>query len=569
MHNSQLHPITASRFRTLWAKAALLGALACSLCAPAHSASAPLAPAPAASAAAEVAAELRQQLEQEKDAKRQLEIQSLKDQVAIAVNNSQKAADWWINAAGVFLALIALLTTLVSVFIPWYLTKERNKKLEEQEKRLLAQGEQLIQSEKRMAEAGKRMADLENSAKDRAQTLQSTVQQAQDDAAKINALGQQLEQASKTDPTKVSPGTDEARLVQNALAAASKEIEEDQPPEVQLRLRALDAQAKNKWLDALSFWEKLLAHNPQDGKTLLALANAQTSLANQQTSPEEQKRLYEAAIAHYQRAAQYLQGLEHAEAQNNLGAALQTLGERESGTQRLEEAVAAFREALKERTQARSPLDWAATQNNLGNALQSLGERTSGTQRLHEAVAAFREVLKEHTQARSPLDWAATQNNLGNALATLGERTSGTQRLHEAVAAFREALKEHTQARSPLDWAATQNNLGNALAALGERESGAQRLEEAVAASREALKERTQARSPLDWAATQNNLGNALQSLGERTSGADGVRLLEEALSAFSSALPVFEQAHASHYVKLARENLAKAQAALAQRRTS
>ncbi len=91
-------------------------------------------------------------------------------------------------------------------------------------------------------------------------------------------------------------------------------------------------------------------------------------------------------------------------------------GERESGTARLEEAVAAYREALKEWTRERVPLDWATTQNNLGNALQTLGERESGTARLEEAVAAYREALKERTRERVPLDWAMTQNNLGNAL---------------------------------------------------------------------------------------------------------------------------------------------------------
>ena len=41
------------------------------------------------------------------------------------------------------------------------------------------------------------------------------------------------------------------------------------------------------------------------------------------------------------------------------------------------------------------PLDWAMTQNNLGNALSTLGERESGTARLEEAVAAYRAALKE------------------------------------------------------------------------------------------------------------------------------------------------------------------------------
>ena len=62
------------------------------------------------------------------------------------------------------------------------------------------------------------------------------------------------------------------------------------------------------------------------------------------------------------------------------------------------------------------PLDWAMTQNNLGNALRRLGERESGTARLEEAVAAYRAALEERTRERVPLDWATTQNNLGTAL---------------------------------------------------------------------------------------------------------------------------------------------------------
>ena len=95
----------------------------------------------------------------------------------------------------------------------------------------------------------------------------------------------------------------------------------------------------------------------------------------------------------------------------------------------------------EEWTRERVPLDWAMTQNNLGNALQTLGERESGTARLEEAVAAYRAALEERTRERVPLDWATTQNNLGAALATLGERESGTARLEEAVAAYRAALR--------------------------------------------------------------------------------------------------------------------------------
>jgi tetratricopeptide (TPR) repeat protein len=107
------------------------------------------------------------------------------------------------------------------------------------------------------------------------------------------------------------------------------------------------------------------------------------------------------------------------------------------------------------------------TQSNLGFALLRLGERESGTAKLEEAVAVFRKALTQLTRERMPLGWAALQADVGFALLRLGEREGGTAKLEEAVAAFREALKERTHERVPLDWAETQNVLGFALLRLG------------------------------------------------------------------------------------------------------
>ena len=82
------------------------------------------------------------------------------------------------------------------------------------------------------------------------------------------------------------------------------------------------------------------------------------------------------------------------------------------------------------------PLDWAETQNNLGDALEALGEQETGTRYLEEAISAYRAALEEYTRERVPLDWAETQISLGNALKVLGERETGTAQLEEAVAAF-------------------------------------------------------------------------------------------------------------------------------------
>ncbi|MGO9233572.1 MAG: tetratricopeptide repeat protein [Methylocella sp.] len=206
-----------------------------------------------------------------------------------------------------------------------------------------------------------------------------------------------------------------------------------------------------------------------------------------------------AAIGRYR----YLAGLppqnsfpyDWAMAQMNLGVALQTLGERESGTACLEDAITAYREALRENTRESVPLLWAMNQMSLGTALFRLGERKSSTARLEEAIAAYREALQEYRCERAPLDWARTQMNLGVALETLGKWESGTARLTESVSVYREALQENTRAHAPALWAMTQMSLGNALFRLGEREIGTARLEEAVAAYREALEEQTRARA--------------------------------------------------------------------------
>jgi exonuclease VII small subunit len=133
--------------------------------------------------------------------------------------------------------------------------------------------------------------------------------------------------------------------------------------------------------------------------------------------------------------------------------------------------VAAYRAALEERTRDRVPLDWAMTQMNLGTALEVLGERESGTVRLEEAVTAYRAALEERTRDRVPLDWAMTQMNLGNALWNLGERESGTVRLEEAVAAWSECLAVSTFVWPP-EWVRIVETRRDAAQAEIKRRSG-------------------------------------------------------------------------------------------------
>ena len=84
--------------------------------------------------------------------------------------------------------------------------------------------------------------------------------------------------------------------------------------------------------------------------------------------------------------------------------------------------MAAYRLALEERTRERVPLDWAMTQNNLGNALPTLGEREAGTARLEEAVAAFDACLTVVVSAW-PDEWVrGVRRNRDDAQAEIARR---------------------------------------------------------------------------------------------------------------------------------------------------
>jgi hypothetical protein len=109
----------------------------------------------------------------------------------------------------------------------------------------------------------------------------------------------------------------------------------------------------------------------------------------------------------------------------------------------LEEVISHEESRLATMARDLEPLQWATIQNNLGAALHTLGERESGTARLDEAVAAYHAALWERARDRVPLQWAETQMNLCNALSALGEweiGESGIARLWEAVATLDAAL---------------------------------------------------------------------------------------------------------------------------------
>ncbi|WP_036259396.1 hypothetical protein [Methylocapsa aurea] len=89
------------------------------------------------------------------------------------------------------------------------------------------------------------------------------------------------------------------------------------------------------------------------------------------------------------------------------------------------------------------------TQSNLDGALAILAVRESSPEKLKEAVAAFRLALKGRALARAPLQWAQTQENLALAYLALFNKTGEPAHFDNALAAISAALNGYRKAKAP------------------------------------------------------------------------------------------------------------------------
>jgi tetratricopeptide (TPR) repeat protein len=119
-----------------------------------------------------------------------------------------------------------------------------------------------------------------------------------------------------------------------------------------------------------------------------------------------------------------------------------------------------------------------AVLNDLGTALKTLGARDSGTERLEQAVEAFQQALKEYTRDRVPLDRAMTQYNWAITELTLFEKTAQAAHLDRAQDLLRTAAAEFAAAGAShyVDMAAGLQAKIDAARAVRSRRLGAGRF---------------------------------------------------------------------------------------------
>jgi tetratricopeptide (TPR) repeat protein len=220
----------------------------------------------------------------------------------------------------------------------------------------------------------------------------------------------------------------------------------------------------------------------------------------------------------------------------------------ESSLRHLEQAIAAYQDALgKTDPQTRSQ-SYAMIQNNLGSAYGDLARHSHPVTSLQGAIKAYQSALQYRSAEEDAARYAATQNNLGTAYWNLAQHEQPTAHLQQAIAAYSEALRYYDPEQEALHFAMIQNNLGTAYWNLAQCRNTAESqldtlpedlLRLAIGAYRIALCYRTLEVAPAAYAATQNNLGTAYWHLANcaETDHADQREYLQQAIGAYREAL--------------------------------
>ncbi len=223
----------------------------------------------------------------------------------------------------------------------------------------------------------------------------------------------------------------------------------------------------------------------------------------------------------------------------------------------LDQAIAAYQQALAKTNPDTRPHNYAMIQNNIGSAYGDMARFRTPAESLQQSVTAYELALRYRPLHDDPARYAATQNNLGTAYWNLAQHQQPVRRLKQAIDAYFEALRYYSPTCEPMHYAMIQNNLGTAYwnlaqqpqvnlgvgTATGKNLSAADLLERAIAAYCAALVYRTLDVAPAAYAATQNNLGTAYWQLATLLESQPDQRYeqLQQAIVAYKAAIAAVE----------------------------
>lgn len=372
------------------------------------------------------------------------------------------------------------------------------------------------------------------------------------------ASDSQTAPASQTDEADAIEDDDDDRFIGaipaldlDSMGISAEELEEAQHLAHVEQLRTQDAPAEQlalAYLDLGRLYRDRLERNPADGDLLSY------------------------AIASYEQVLEWLcfsseaQGDDSAipwcDTLNDLGT-LYWMAARQAGTDELnisylKLSAQTYRLGLKRTPADQQPRPYAMLQNNLGTVHSDMAHHFDPIDNLQEAIAAYNEALRFRQPSSDPIKYAATQNNLGTAYWHLAQHTEPAVNLKGAIAAYSESAQHYTAEQYPDGYAMIQNNLGTAYWNLAQHISPNRQGDDfsvqdwlllAINAYNNALLFRDAESAPSSYAATQNNLGTAYWQLASHCHEDDTAiaNYMQRSIQAYEQALDVVRQLQAEN----------------------
>ncbi|WP_421878701.1 cyclic nucleotide-binding domain-containing protein [Pacificispira sp.] len=231
----------------------------------------------------------------------------------------------------------------------------------------------------------------------------------------------------------------------------------------------------------------------------------------------------------------------------------------EQGTNALDDAAEAYREAIKFMPRE-DALGRGMAFLHLALVLNAKAERAESLPDRMLARDAVAQAAKHFDGKKHTYQYLTAHARHGAILYRCALETADLDACKQGVEAFNRALAVCDKRVMQDPWADTMNGLGQILILLGRLAKNTEFLTWASQVCRNAMEIRNREHNPLGWARTQNNRATALYLLG-RAEGQPA--LLKDSIEAFSAAAAVFQTYRAKTLADTAKRNRKHAEGAL------
>ncbi|MBF0436051.1 MAG: hypothetical protein HQL77_11850 [Magnetococcales bacterium] len=204
----------------------------------------------------------------------------------------------------------------------------------------------------------------------------------------------------------------------NALLQQLQALPKGSPEMVALKESAKKAIAEYRYDDADAVFDQLLALQGEETASVWA-SRAELAMTRLR---------YKDAAQYFAHAADALppsREKQKSAYQEEEANAWYQQGDEFGDNEALKKAIQVCTKLLEIQPRSRVPLDWARVQNNLGNALRALGERESGTEKLEAAMTAFAMALDVAKASGAGYYIKMFQRNLDKCNDLLNKRKQG------------------------------------------------------------------------------------------------------------------------------------------------